>query len=255
MRCQLKCVPCIFRIFNEKIFLAFSAYKLDINKEEIIKRQKEDAFYKNWPIKFFATALIGLLIISIYFGSYLPYQKSKLGADKITSFYSNYSLGKEIGLDSLEKSFDESLDYYSPVGQEELVIRVTNIFEEIIKILDKKSAIYVPEIVDYIENINKPILEKEKAFNLTKIFFNLAKINHFAFLKTGDKKFIETAENYYKKCLTESPRRPQCLYGLFGAYSIQKNRTTDAVKVGEEILSYWPSDDSVGAILNSIDIP
>ena len=59
--------------------------------------------------------LIGIFIAGIYFGSYLPFVKSK-------SYIAALSSGSAVkSFDDFKKVFGKPLDFYSPVGQEEVV--------------------------------------------------------------------------------------------------------------------------------------
>ena len=119
--------------------------------------------------------------------------------------------------------------------------------------MDKTSAaLAAPQLAAYLEKINEPIIKKGGGFNLAKALYSLGRANHFVWVQTDDVNFADKAEDYYKKCLIESPRRVQCLYGLLDIYGNQKNRSSDAIKIGEEIIHYWPTDNDVREILGKL---
>ena len=188
-----------------------------------------------------------VVLTALYFGAYLPYQKSRLGILALHQIRQAKSVAE------IEDKADIALNYFSPVGQEEITFFITDALISLIGRLDKKNAVSAaPQLAAYLEKINEPIIKKGRGFNLAKGLYSLAKANHFVWVQTDDVNFAVKAEDYYKRCLVESPRRVQCLYGLLDIYGNQKSRSSDAIKIGEEILRYWSMDNDVREVLEKL---
>ena len=188
-----------------------------------------------------------VILVALYFGAYLPYQKSRFGILALHQIRQAKSVAE------IEDKANIALDYFSPVGQEEITFFITDALISLIGRLDKTSAASAaPQLAAYLEKINEPIIKKGGGFNLAKALYSLGRANHFVWVQTDDVNFADKAEDYYKKCLIESPRRVQCLYGLLDIYGNQKNRSSDAIKIGEEIIHYWPTDNDVREILEKL---
>lgn len=193
--------------------------------------------------------IFGIIVVlaALYVGAYLPYRKSQLGILALHQIRQAKSVAE------IEDRTNIALNYFSPIGQEEITSFITDTLTVIISRLDKTSAVQVaPQLADYLETINESIIKKEKGFNFTKALYALGKMNYFVWIQTNNTDFAAKSENYYQKCLKESPRRVECLYGLFELYGKQKNRSNNTIKVGEEILFYWPTDTEVIKIVNEL---
>lgn len=182
-------------------------------------------------------AIAGLIVIFIvivgYFGSYLPMVKSMLFISAIQSFSGVRTI------QDLEKNFSMPLDFYSPIGQEELVRNTTNTIVNILQnVSDPKGIVH---LVNYVESYYNPIIERGKGMSFGQNLFVLGTINEVSFIRTGDKKYLTAAENYFKKEIVLGSKRPQGLYGLLDVYKFEDNK--DAFKnVADQILGQWPND-------------
>ncbi len=193
--------------------------------------------------------ILGIIVVlaALYFGAYLPYQKSRLGLLAL------YQIREAKSVVEIEDKMNIVLNYFSPIGQEEITYFITDALISLISRLDKTSANQAaPQLAAYLEKINEPIIKRGGGFNLAKALYSLGRMNQFVWIQTDDTNFAAKAEDYYKRCLQESPRRVQCLYGLLDLYGNQKSRSSDAIKIGEEILRYWPTDNDVREILEKL---
>lgn len=193
--------------------------------------------------------IFGIIVVlaALYVGTYLPYRKSQLGILAL------YQIRQAKSVAEIEDRVNVALNYFSPIGQEEITSFITDTLTVLISRLDKTSAVQAAsQLADYLETINEPIIKRGKGFNFTKALYALGRMNYFVWIQTNDTNFAAKSENYYKKCLKESPRRVECLYGIFELYGNQKNRLNDAIKAGEEILFYWPTDAKTMKIMNGL---
>ena len=99
----------------------------------------------------------------------------------------------------------------------------------------------VVEMVRYIESYYEPIIKRGRGMSFGQNVYILGIINEYAFIKTGDKKYLEAAEKYFKQGQTLGPKRPQGLYGLLDIYKL-KGDLVELKKVADQVLSQWPED-------------
>ncbi|MEK7546610.1 MAG: hypothetical protein AAB536_00270 [Patescibacteria group bacterium] len=183
--------------------------------------------------KVIAVSATIFIVLVAYYGSYLPMQKSKLFIDTMQLS------GKVKTIEDFEKGFSVPLDYPSPIGQGELVRSMANtIANSLQNISDPKG---VDELVNYVERYYKPILERGRGMSFAQDIYILGMMSEFAFVKTGDPKYLQAAEKYFKQEQTLGPKRPQSLYGLMDVYRLKGD--IEAFKVvADQALSQWPDD-------------
>lgn len=182
--------------------------------------------------------IIVLLIIaaclSIYFGAYLPFTKSQRYIVAIRTLPSLKSLA------DFEKNFDAAINYYSPVGDEEMMKFLSNDISSIIA--DQKQTEAVSRaLVEYIE----PHMFK----NETRHLLTLGRMYSVLWQKFGrkDADYIR-AEEYYLKAYSIGPKLPPVLYSLFDLYKL-KGDNKKLKNIASEILRYWPDDEDVKEFL------
>ncbi len=181
--------------------------------------------------RFLVIALISLAILGLIYGSLLPFAKAKLYV-RVTN---NLRSGLIKTLDEFKKNFDMSLDFYSPVGQEETTrFLATEIVGRMIY-LDQKENIS-RELVNYIEprffqNNSRHLL---LAASMYGKMFNI-------YDKEND---LKKTEEYFQKLLVLNPKSPQALYSLFDIYQ-KKGELEKTKEIGETILKYWPEDERI----------
>lgn len=189
--------------------------------------------------------VIVIVIVGVgwYLGAYTPLKKSKKFIEATRS-------GPSIKtVDDLKFIFNKALDFDSPVAKDEVV---GFFVDQMIFILSTKPPKEIGvEIIEYaILRLNQ-ILENPKSPELTKSFLKAASIYEIGWVNYGEEEYFRRAEEYLIEGLKVSPRLPQFLYGLFNLY-LGKKDIEKARKVGEEILNYWPSDERIKEIMNTL---
>lgn len=194
---------------------------------EQIRKRKIDILRK--------TAAIGaviLLLFLIYLGSYLPFRKASLFIQTLRSFNTVKSL------EDLEKRLDRLFDFYSPVGDEEVLRFLTTEFVKVMQgNLPQPLAAF---LVGYTENRYLEYVSSRVNVNVVKLIVQLAQLRTVYGLKYQDSQSLAAAEKYYKEGLKLSPRRPEYLFGLYDLYRTV-GRLQEAAELGKEILIYWPA--------------
>jgi len=189
--------------------------------------------------KIFAVLGIAVICAVLVIGTYLPYRKSRAIAAV------NKNLGGATTVERFLGVFGEALALRSPYGQEEAVLFVS---EQLVKAIGAQGDPRVANaIVAYAEKIFAPLLDG-RGSSPAKNLLSLGRIHHAAWMKTGDAAYAKQSEELYLRCLEASPRRPECLYGLFQLY-VSADKKEQVRLAGEEILRYWP-DERVREALN-----
>ncbi len=193
-----------------------------------------------------ATALAIIILAVAAYGSYLPLRKAELFINTLGSFQSQ----PPTSLQDFEGRLAAPLDYPSPIGQEELVRNTAN---SVLGLLQRGvgSTSTVAAIVGFVQSYYDPIIARGKGMSFGQDVYLEGAMNELAFAGTEDTSFLNAAKQYYLEGLALGPNRPQTLYGLFGLYRASGD-TTDAIAIGQKILSNWPSDASVQAALGSM---
>lgn len=195
----------------------------------------------NQNLKIFITLILIIATILVaYYGSYLPFSKSR-------AFISSMrTLGQTASLDSFKKTFSFPLDIPSPVGQEELVRQLGNISLNVVQQNNNPKAI--EDLVSYLESYYRPIVERNKGMSFSQDLYVLGSVNELAFLKTSNKAFFDASKKYFERAVEYGPKRPQALYGIFDIYRLEGN-VNGAKAVADQILSQWPNDDKTRSII------
>lgn len=191
-----------------------------------------------------ASLIILIIIVFGYFGNVLPFKKSTAYISALRNLNQYRSVGE------FEQNFGMVLDYYSPVGQEELVRNTISIIISLLQGSKQPEAV-VDELVKYAESYAQPIINYGRGASFGQNIYLLGALNLAAFYQTKNEKYLRTAENYYEKGLTISPRRPQYLYGLLEIYRI-KNDYQKLEEMAKQILSFWPEDKKIKNLLEEI---
>lgn len=182
-----------------------------------------------------AIAVSAVIIYAGYIGTYLPIVKSRMyiAASQATDIRS---------LDEFNKVFDPVLDFYSPVGQEEITSNYLDILVTTIKNQKDKG------VVDYLvrkgESAANPIIEKGAGFGFSQILLWMGSLYQEAYLATGDNSYYDKSVAEFRLGLKYSPNRPSFLYNLFYLYDIKHDKN-GIVETGNVILKYWPNESKV----------
>lgn len=183
------------------------------------------------------------ILVVMYIGSYLPYTKSSLYISTLQQISSVHSLSE------FEARLSQPLDFWSPIGQEELVRNTANVAVNVVS--GSTDASITKEVVRYITSYFQPILDYGKGMSFDQNLYILGALNEVAFQKTGDASYLQAAQGYFERGEQMSPNRPQFLYGLFDVYRFENN-TAATKATGGKILSLWPDDQNVKAVLASL---
>lgn len=194
----------------------------------------------NNDIKIIIAFIITILILtSFYFGAYLPLQKSQMHINAIFSLQS----GKVRTFDDFNNLFDSVLDFYSPVGQDEITQYYLGILLNIINQQSDKNIIDV--LARQAENRMEPILKAGKGFNFNQNLYTLGSIYKITALKFRDLGYYQKAVNIFNDGLKYSPNRLIFLRGLFDLYSANADDKEKTLEIGKTILKYYPNEKKV----------
>ncbi len=184
------------------------------------------------------------VFVVMYYGTYLPYNKSQLYIGFLQG------LGDINSLVQLEKSADVALSAPSPVGQEELV---RNFGNTALNILHQNPNPQLSEaIVNFLMSYYAPIIENGRGINFTQNLLVVGTVYEIAGTNTKNSQYLDQAESYFKEGLALSPRRPQFLYNLFDLY-LQEKKFADAQNIANQILTYWPGEPRIMAELTAAE--
>lgn len=184
--------------------------------------------------------IVIIIIFVAYYGSYLPFQKSK------TFIKTMRTLGSSASIQDFKKSTSIPLDFKSPIGQEELVQQLASLTLNIAQSTDNPQVI--KELIEHLENYYQPLLKKNRSIGVSQSLYVLGSINELAFLKTQDRAYFDSAKKYFLKALEFGPRRPQSLYGVFDIFRLEGN-VVEATRVAETITNQWPADEKTRVLL------
>lgn len=191
---------------------------------------------EKYPLKkYIAAGLMLITAIFLYYGTFLPYQKSLLAVSALES----------------KESLDEAIQYSSPIGGEETLRHAMEEITTSLEKLGKEDAETASFLGFSVEEAQKSIIDRGKGLQYVKTLTFAARLHQLVWIKTRDSHFAVLSETLYKQCLEKSPRRPQCLIGLFELY-LSGGNITDAKEIGKEILLYWPTSNGVRTILEKI---
>lgn len=177
-----------------------------------------------------------LVLVFIYFGSYLPFVK----AQKYIFFSQSLKNVKTIE-DFREKS-ENLLSFYSPVGQEETVRFFSRDIVSMIRNPNQQEQIS-RELVNLIE---PRISEKNVRHLLT-----MAEIYSILWAKYNREEDFLKAESYSLKTIKIGPNLPPALYTLFDLYRFHGDKQK-MQEIGETILKYWPENNGIKEALQSL---
>jgi len=197
------------------------------------------------PKQIIAISTSFFILVMIFYGSYLPYKKSK-------TFISSLNQLKTTQIksfDEFDKIISSSLKINSPIGQEELIRQFLSIFPGFINQNENPEVIDV--LVKYIKTYADPILNRGKGLSFNQDLYLATNLYLTAYQKTKDKKYLDEAKKYAELSYSLGPKRPQALYILFDIYRLENN-IEKAKEIGAQILTYWPEDESVKEVYDEL---
>ncbi len=182
-----------------------------------------------------AVIVSAFILFVAYFGSYLPMRKSQIFIATLQSFSTN----PPASLSAFESRLAAPLDYYSPIGQEELVRNTASNILGFIQHGTDATTTYA--LVGFLNHYYAPILNGGKGMSFGQDVYLEGAVNEIAFAQTGNPAYLQGALKYYSLGHELGPNRPQPLYGLFDVYRAMGD-VTDTRAVAAEILVNWPND-------------
>ncbi len=195
--------------------------------------------YKLLLKQFIIITLIIAAIFSIVFGAVLPWMKS---SSYITALIGVRS-GKTQTLDDFKAEFNRPLDFYSLIGDEEIVKFLGS---DVISsaIAQNQQSPQIKQLVQLLADYIAPHLLLDD----TRHILIGAQLYTTLWQVSGDENSFQKSEFYYKKAYEIGPKLPPVLYGMLDLYK-SKGDEVNAEKIRGEILKYWPDDESVKTIL------
>lgn len=186
----------------------------------------------------------------IYYGSYLPYKKSASLIGTMAAIQGN-GQGQEITLQQFEDNFQNTLNIPSPIGQYEVIKQMDLTIQNTLANATSVPEAAAQEITNFALKYTQPIIDSGTGANFVQNFLVMGSIYRSLGENYHNVSYLDKALQYYEEGLKYSPRRPQFLYGEFVAYA-DEGDVKDVVRVGNEILKYWPTDKSIASALQSI---
>lgn len=181
-------------------------------------------------------ALVGgiiIVLLSFVYGAVLPFMK----AGSYLTALSN--LPRVRSVQEFGQNFDVMFNFYSPVGDEEVTKFLANDIVELVNQSQQPESVS-RALVSYIE----PHLQKDNPRHL----LSGAQMHTILWMRYHSKEDFSKAEGYYKQILSVGPKLPPALYGILDLY-VRAGDKDNARKVAETILTYWPTDASVRALI------
>lgn len=185
------------------------------------------------------------MVVAIYYGSYLPLRKSQMHINAVL----NLQGGKVRTLENFNDLFNPVLDFYSPVGQDEITQHYLGILTNIINQQSDKAAIDI--LASQAENRMTPILEKGRGFNFNQNLYTLGLIYKIVALKFKDEGYYQKSVSIFWEGLKYSPNRLIFLEGLFNLYAAH-GYNDKASEMGKIILEYYPNEERIKEILKNL---
>jgi hypothetical protein len=191
--------------------------------------------------KLAAYAAVLAIMFVAYYGNFLPLRKSQ------SFIYLNRTLGTVRSWEQLQAIASESLDKNSPVGQEEIVRSFTNMLLAVIRSNGQNPGL-TAAVMEYVHRYYDPIINRGRGMSFQQNLYVLGLMNQIAYAQTKDVAYLDEAERYFVMAVNLAPKRPQSLYGLLDVYRMKQDRKK-MEEIGNRILSLWPEDQNVKALL------
>jgi len=187
-----------------------------------------------------------IILILMYFGAYLPLRKSQLYIGAMTGL----QIKKMNSVQDFIDNFSPSLNFYSPVGQEEEVsYYVGGILVNVIN--QQNNPQVIESLLKESEKWFEPIIKSQKGFGVSQNLYNFAQLYLLTAQKLKSVAYLQKSIDLFNEGLKNSPNRYIFLEGIFSAYQIVGDKTK-IKEIGETILKYWPENESVKGILKSL---
>lgn len=190
--------------------------------------------------KFIVISSTIIILIGMYLGAYLPLRKSQRYIGAILQ------LGRIRSLQDFNAVFDPVLNFYSPVGQDEIISYYFGILANVIQQSNEEVA---TALTKQAEDLMGPVIREGKGFGYSQNLYNFAGFYKIAALKLKSDAYLQKSLDLFNEGLKNSPNRSIFLEGLFDIYRI-KGDTGRMKEVGEIILKYWPEKEEIRKIIS-----
>lgn len=177
--------------------------------------------------------IIVLGVLMVYFSAYLPFAKSRAYIRAVRQTQQIKSF------DEFKKIFDPVFNFYSPVGDEEVVKFLSN---DILTLISQEQANEEVSrlLVEYIE----PYFFDENVRHMITI----ARMYETLWRRWGGEEDYKKAEAYFLKAHDIGPKLPPVLYAMVSFY-YSRGDFDKTRNIANEILKSWPNDERVKELL------
>ncbi|RJQ29470.1 hypothetical protein C4571_01340 [Candidatus Parcubacteria bacterium] len=201
----------------------------------------------NKTLKGVIAVILSLITLCVlYYGSYLPFKKSRAFISTLRE------LGAAKSFQEFTEKLSVPLDMPSPIGQEELVRNAGSAVLNIVIGNGANNPALVAAAVKYLEDYYSPIIESGSGMSFEQNLYILGLVNQVAFEHTRDPRYFDAAKRYYSQGLALGPRRPQFLYGIFDIYRVEGN-LEKVRETANQILAQWPGDEKIRKFLEELE--
>lgn len=198
------------------------------------------------PIKkLIATLATSIILVLMYFGSYLPLRKSQLYIKAMFDLQS----GKIRSIQDFNTAFGSALNFYSPIGQDEITSQYLNILANVISQQTDKDIIEI--LTKQAENIMEPILKTGKGFGYSQNLYGFARLYELVAQKLNSNAYLQKSVDMLKLGLENSPNRYIFLEELFNAYQMKGDKIK-IKEIGETILKYSSDNEKIKEAIKSL---
>ncbi len=193
--------------------------------------------FKHIILFFSSIVLIIGTLLSLYFGSYLPFKKSQRYITALRTVQAR----NVHSIQDFEQTFNYALLFYSPVGDEEVAKFLSNDIARIVSQENQQEAVR-RELIRYIEDV----MDKNNVRHL----LTLGEMYRVLWSTYHRQEDYQKVEGYYRKALTLGPDLPPVLYNVFDLYR-SHNDLENALLIAKKIFSLWPDDVKIKTFLDS----
>ena len=179
-----------------------------------------------------AISTVAALAVVFYIGSYLPFRTSELWIKTQRTNTRSFLEYNAI--------LDEALDFYSPIGQEEVVLNYLYFLGGIIpQIKDEGVIRTLVQKAEY--NIN-PIIERGPGLNFVQVLYQMGIVYKIAGVTLHDPLYIKKAIETLELGRAQSPKRPIFIQELFNLYREvgDKDKLQEMTDI---VIGLWPDQE------------
>jgi len=179
-----------------------------------------------------ASVVLIAALVAIYFGAFLPLQKSQGYISTFRAFQ------KEPTLLGLEEGFTALFESRSPVGQEESLRFFGGVLQSLLNKEVPEEG--VRELVRFYTDAVAKYERVPNALNYPQLLLTLGGMHGALWGLYGDEAAYQAAELLYQEGLVESPNRPQFLIALRDLYASHGEKDK-ANQLTATIRGFWPT--------------